>query len=347
MWKRMLGVGLAAAGVVAGVSACEVSQINWADHYYVVSPVCAPAPTMTPGGVTLHNGSGTIGVPGTAGGTSVTLEGVHEGDVTHDGIQDAVVLVNCHDTIGGNNNGSEIQVFTRDGQPVQRLVAPQKYPGGVVPDFFVWNQIQIIDGTLYTGVDSYLPADSHANPSAHDVYRWDWNGRTFTPVDLPSTVALGGAKVTLPAGWVAEALGPSSPGQVAPDNVWCLMPHSRPTPTAEDASGCTIAFTALPRSAAVSVDTPGGYVSNPEYCDPRQPQTITQKFRADTTFGNRSAVNHRWLYSCADGTSFPVEQYVVPDAPGYVLYSSQATSAVNAVMTDIAQSIQLPAASAH
>ena len=124
-----------------------------------------PVPgAATAGAVTLHNGAGYIGTPGTLPGTRVDLENVHEGDLTHDGVQDAAVLLNCHDTIGGNHNGSEIQVFTRDAKPVERLVAPHKYPGGSFAPYFVYNEIKIVGGALYTGVDSFLPGDSHAGP---------------------------------------------------------------------------------------------------------------------------------------------------------------------------------------
>ncbi len=344
MWKWVLGAGLAAAGIVTALGACEVSQISWSNHAYVVSAACASAPTMTPGAVTLHNGSGTIGVAKTVGGTSVTLEGVHAGDITGDGVQDAVVLLNCHDTIGGNHNGSELQVFTRNAKPIQRLVPPHKYSGGAFAPYFVYNQIRIVNGTLYTEVDSYLPGDAHASPSAHDTYRWDWNGYGFTPVDVTSTVTLGDATVTLPAGWVAEAAVPANPHSRLSAPTWCLMPHSRPTPASPDAAGCTIAFKAIPTSATLSPATPGGLVGNPVYCDPRQPQTVSLLASTNTSLGNRPAVHRLWLYSCLNGTRWPVEQYVTPSAPGYVLYSSQANNPLHAAITQIARTMQLPRA---
>jgi hypothetical protein len=352
MFKRMLGVGVLAAGVVAGLSACDVNQINWANHFYVVSKACATT-DLSAGGVTLSNGVGYIGTPGTLSGTRVDLLNVHEGDLTHDGVQDAAVLLNCHDTEGGNANGSEIQVFTRDAKPVERLVAPSKYPGGSFPPYFIYNQIQIVGNTLYTGVDSFLPGDSHAGPSAHDIYRWDWNGHGLTPVDVSTTMTFEDgsgylAKVPLPAGWVAEPIaGTANTRPIVP--VWCLMPHSAPAPSAIDAPGCTIAFSAVPTGAAtpeMSVDTPGGLLSNPEYCDPAHPQTVSLLGYQDSTFGTRPASYRDWLYACANGTRWPVEQYVADNAPGYILYSSHATPAVHAVLTQIAKTAQLPAISA-
>ncbi len=343
MWMRLFGAGAAVASLVAGVSACEVSQVDWANRSYVVSPACAPAPAMTAGTVTLHNGNGTRLGTSASGGTRVTLAAVYEGDITRDGVQDAAVLLNCHDTIGGNNNSSEIQVFTRDAKPVQRLLAPRKHPGGTFfAPYFVYDQIQIHDGALYTGVDSYLPGDPHARPSAHDVYRWDWNGNGFTPVDLVSTVVLKGAELTLPAGWVIEAATPANAHSHPIAPTWCLMPHSRSVPTDADAPGCTIAFRIIPTSVQLSPDTPGGLVGNPEFCDPRQPQAVSLLTQANADLGGRRAAYRVWRYSCLDGTRRTVEQYVTSAAPGYVLYSSQATSTVHSGMTQIARTAQLP-----
>src|ERR1700749_702588 len=125
MFKRMLGVGVLAAGVVAGLSACDVNQINWANHSYVVSNSCAVAP-LSAGATTLQDGAGFIGTPGTLTGTAVNLRSVEYGDLTHDGVQDAAVLLNCHDTMGGLTIGTEVQIFTRDAQPVEGLVPPKK-----------------------------------------------------------------------------------------------------------------------------------------------------------------------------------------------------------------------------
>lgn len=345
MFKRILGAGALTIGVIAALVGCEAAQINWGNHFYVMSNACAPSP-LTAGATTLRNGAGVIGTPGTLGGTRVTLQSVHYGDLTHDGIQDAAVFLNCHDTIGGNHNGSEIQIFTRDAKPVARLIAPDKYgSGSPFPPYFIYNEIQIIDNTLYTGIESYLAGDAHASPSEHDLYRWDWNGHGFTAVDVTPTVTLGGARLTLPAGWVAERVASSTQSHpILP--TWCLMPHSGPAPASSDAANCTIAFSAAPTgpsAPALTVDTPGGLAGNPEYCDPAHPQTISLLGKQESTLGARPASYRNWLYACADGTRWPVEQYVVATAPAYVLYSSHATPAVHALMTNIAKTAQLPA----
>lgn len=185
------------------------------------------------------------------------------------------------------------------------------------------------------------PSDGTTTPSAPPA---------STPTEAPSTstATLGGATLTLPAGWVAEAI-PSTANvqQIVP--TWCLMPHSALPPTSPDALGCTIAFKAVPTTAAgsgLSVDTPGGLLGNPDYCPAPDSQTVSLLRYEDTTFGARPADYRDWLYTCHDGTSWPVEQYVADNAPGYVLYSSHATSSVHAVLTDIAKTAQLPTISA-
>ncbi len=188
MLKRILGTAVVAGGVIAALSGCEVTQISWANHFYIVSSACAPAP-LTAGATTLHNGAGFIGTPGTLAAPASCSARSSTADLTHDGIQDAAVFLNCHDTIGGNHNGSEIQIFTRNSQPVQRLVAPNRQlPGTIFSPYFIDNEIEIVKNTLYTGVESFLPADPHAGPSVHETYRWDWNGHSFTPVLVQSAV---------------------------------------------------------------------------------------------------------------------------------------------------------------
>ena len=341
VFKRMLGVGVLAAGVVAALSGCEVNQIDWINHQYVVSSACAPAP-LTPGATTLHDYVGYIGTPGTRSATRVAFLNVQYGDLTHDGIEDAAVLLECNDTVGGNVHGDEVQVFTRDGQPVERLVAPHKYPGASYAPYF--GSIQTVDNALYTTVAGYLPGDSKDSPSAHDTYRWDWNGHGFTPVDVSTQMRLGAAGLTLPAGWVAEPLvSTANSHPIVP--TWCLMPHSAPTPASPDSAGCTIAFKALPTGAAspeISVSTPGGLVGNPEYCNPAQSQTVSLVTQQLRPFGIRLSDYRDWLYSCADGTRWPIEQYVASAAPAFVLYSSHATPAVHSVITQIARTASLP-----
>ena len=163
---------------IAALSGCEVTQINWSNHFYAVSRACAVEP-LTVGGTTVHN------AVGITGSTRITVEKVYHGDLNHDGILDAAVLLSCTDAFGGNASGNEIQIFTRDAKPVARLVQPDRYgTGNPYGSQFAANEFRIINNVLYSGAYGYLPGDAHCCPSAHDVYRWDWNGSGFTPVDV-------------------------------------------------------------------------------------------------------------------------------------------------------------------
>ena len=158
---------------------------------------------------------------------------------------------------------------------------------------------------------------------------------------------MGGARLSLPSGWVAEAIVPQAPSQLRMPT-WCLMPKPGPAPDSQDAAACAISLAAAPTgsgSSGLSVDTPGGMVGNPEFCSPQLAGTRSLLDYADTTFGTRPADYRRWLFECADGTHWSVEQYVADNAPGYVLSSSHATAAVHDIMKRIAGTAQLPAIS--
>lgn len=181
----MLKTGAKLAAVVAGgvatiaaLSGCEASQINWANHTYTVSGGC-----VQPQVVTLHNGTGTGSQR-----DQVSLEKVYYGDLNHDGVQDAVVVLSCSAApLGGNATGTEIQVFTRDGKPVARLRQPDRYGNGDIwGDQFNPGNIGIHDNVLYTGAYGWEAGACHACATRYDIYRWDWNGHGFTPVDVSS-----------------------------------------------------------------------------------------------------------------------------------------------------------------
>jgi hypothetical protein len=159
--------------VVTALSGCEVTQYNWANHFYSTSAGCLS------GVATLHNGVG-VG----ANGIEVVFKKVYYGDLNHDGVQDAVVFLSCDASpSGGNGSGSEIQIFTRDAKPLARLVEPDLYgSGNPFGSQFNSNNIGIHSNVLYTGAWSYRPNDPHCCPSAYNIFRWDWNGHGFTPV---------------------------------------------------------------------------------------------------------------------------------------------------------------------
>lgn len=176
MRKKILAAVVTAAATVAALSGCEASQVNWANHTYTVSRSCLALQT-----VTLHNGKA-VG----PAGYEVDFVKVYYGDLNHDGVQDAAVVLSCTTAnLGGNGVADEIQIFTRDAKPVARLVQPDRYgSGNPFGSEFNTNSIGIHNNVLYTGAYGWLDGDPHCCPSAYDVYRWDWNGHGFTPVDV-------------------------------------------------------------------------------------------------------------------------------------------------------------------
>lgn len=169
------------------------------------------------------------------------------------------------------------------------------------------------------------------------------------PPAATRSVALGGATLTLPPGWVArpyQSYDAPGSGSVYDHQGWCLTPSSAPISTA--GYGCPVTFALLDPTRFVDTDTKGGYASDPQYCpDYNSPSTVQA---ADRSFGGRPADYRLWRISCHNGESYRIEQYVVPTGPGYVLLSQiEGTSVdgvpagtVAAAMTEIAGSSTLP-----
>ncbi len=180
--KKLVGVLVACISAFIALSGCEVTQINWANHAYTVGPTCM-SPTGT---ATLRNGTGIYSYPAPyrLSGVShvrVTLAKTLYGDFTADGVNDVVTVLVCTDADGGNAYSSELQVFTRDGKPVQRLTAPGvRAPGefGLSPQLDVrsitdhpfWGVHYIV-----AGVYSYAAADPRCCPSSYTTYWFQWD----------------------------------------------------------------------------------------------------------------------------------------------------------------------------
>ena len=199
-----------------------------------------------------------------------------------------------------------------------------------------------------------VPAPSPtATPTRPAPTRSTSPSAVLPPASTPTAnvVSVGGARLTLPEGWVAEAIVPPAHSQLILPT-WCLMRESGPSPTSptsQDAATCAISFSTVPTGSAtpqLSVDTPGGLVSNPEYCDPGASQTSVLLDDSDSALGTRPADYRRWLFVCKDGTQWPIEQYVADNVPGYVLFSAHATAQVHEIVAEIARTAQLPAISA-
>lgn len=179
-WARLavaLGAGLAS---LLALSGCQASLINWANHTYTMTGMCLSYQT-----VTLHNGRA-IG----RYGFEVRLAKVYYGDLNHDGQQDAAVLLTCDAfNQGGNAFADEIQIFTTNGKLISRLIQPDRYgSGNPWGSQFNTRSLGIRSNVLFTGAFGFLSNDNHCCASRYDVYRWDWNGHGFTPVDVKSSV---------------------------------------------------------------------------------------------------------------------------------------------------------------
>lgn len=158
-----------------------------------------------------------------------------------------------------------------------------------------------------------------------------------TPTAARSSVLLGGARIVLPAGWVARDLGLNMDSKYA--HIWCLVPAT--TVLGKDSSGCPITFGVIdPIANPVDVDLPGGWLSNPHYCF-QGANRKTSEQAGDRPFGQRTSDWRHWSITCA-GHDFELEQYVVATNPGFNLFSAKADATVRAAMAEIALNAVLP-----
>jgi hypothetical protein len=147
---------------------------------------------------------------------------------------------------------------------------------------------------------------------------------------------LGGAQLGgVPADWKATQVPGASPA------VWCFTLKGQAI--LKDSSRCLMTFSAVGGQDGLSVDTTGGEIGNPNWCG-QSKSDVTLQDHGDRSLGGRVADYRRWLWACQDGTRWPIEQYVVDNDPGYILFSDRSDVTVHNAMTDIAASSRLPAA---
>ena len=137
---------------------------------------------------------------------------------------------------------------------------------------------------------------------------------TGTSASTPATTAvhqLLGVRVALPTGWVVKDL--VLPGGGSPiGTTVCLGPGAE----------CVVTLARLePTRNPVDVETEGGYLSNPAYCDAADgPQKRVLNEAADVALGGRTADYRFWTWTCGDRKVHDIAQYVVAEPGGVRLY---------------------------
>jgi hypothetical protein len=206
-----------------------------------------------------------------------------------------------------------------------------------------------------TAGSSHTPGHPRTSSRSHAGGHGSPGGTSAHP-PVPVVVTLGGASITLPAGWVSRDYAhylPSGSGPVGGQE-WCLTPSS--LPVSPEPGACPVALSTIDSSGpALDVDVEGGY-SSPAFCGTTSGTTSSttsgttsstaQEQTGDRQFGGRSADWRHWTISCGDGTSVEVEQYVVATGPGFIMFSERADSGVQDAMTSIAAKSTLPGATA-
>lgn len=176
--RRALGATAVTVSLAVALTACEANQINWSDHAYTVSSSCLAAQQ-----VTVHNGTGI----GTAH-NQVTVVNVAYGDVNHDGVQDAAVLLQCADTNrGGHSSSEEIQLFTRDAKFITRLLWPNPSAGRPFGSQFsdLWIGTDgDAKGLIVTRSPLYVTGDRFGSPSSGALCAWFYSKGVFTPTPI-------------------------------------------------------------------------------------------------------------------------------------------------------------------
>lgn len=182
--KRLVALIAAVVGLTIMLTSCEVTQINWLNHTYAVSEqACNVASNVAvkngvailPTGPPYYNGESLLPM-------RVDILKTVYGDMNGDGIKDVAVLLRCSSIPGPHiapATGYEIQVFTRDGKMLGRLLPPNGQGFGPTPSEFVPTEMTYqasgqYAGHLVTGITSYSSGDQPGHPSVHDTCVWYW-----------------------------------------------------------------------------------------------------------------------------------------------------------------------------
>jgi hypothetical protein len=153
-----------------------------------------------------------------------------------------------------------------------------------------------------------------------------------TPPTEPTPLgrmAFHGASIAVPTGWTARR-------DQAQDRL-CLSPTTT-------SGACAIRVTYfVPGVGRPDVNQPGGYHGDsPQWCAPQTTPAPKLTGTATRDFGGRAAQWRTWDIDCPR-RKIVDDQYVVPEAPGFVLYAHDATPEVQTAIDVVAQQSELPA----
>lgn len=154
---------------------------------------------------------------------------------------------------------------------------------------------------------------------------------TETPSSSSSVVTMGGARLILPLGWSASPVAASS---AQPGAGWCLGPDGQ----------CAVGFAAIDPRLAVNPESQGGYDADEATCGPGLGRRVLSASEDLLVQPGREAVYRVWTWTCPDGRTREVAQYVVPSPPGFILSTGQADPAVLEAMSAMMRTAQLPPA---
>ena len=194
--------------------------------------------------------------------------------------------------------------------------------------------------TSTPSVSSLVPTRSAATSPSHvRVSHASSHATRTTPSPMPLTsVPVSASLIVLPAGWEVRDMQQYMPHGSTSTFDQCLTPKRLPVSTAEDACPVMLAGP-IEKTSDLAPDTEGGFVGDPHPCGQFEKSVSTTS--GHRQFGGRRATWHHWIHRCEKRSNVLIEQYVVTSAPGYVLYSDQATPEIVAAMATIAGKSQL------
>jgi len=157
------------------------------------------------------------------------------------------------------------------------------------------------------------------------------------PKGTPTVVALDGATIALPGGWVATPVN----GPAGGTHEWCLQPEG----TSADVCGLALYHVGTAQQAEFDAGREGfGVLGDPpQYLCGNEPSPVTTQ-DAQVSFGGRAAEYRLFDHYCrASGQRHYVVQYAVADSPVWAMLAEPSDATTRGAMQLIARDSTLPA----